>query len=218
MPDAIRLLFNIDVATESQLLRNKADSFVRNKLIKIAPKPKLDDHRYRTELADKEQLTVLFNALLLNAIFHDPKNVKRIFENKAYRDECALVVKAMFGESHSVMGIAITSISAHKFVDALAGDFNLYKEKLPNPFAVLPQIALGKNLNLLHALLAQSAAMEPTDNLLLAYIQGNFDKAANIASLMPSENDAVNQLKQHVEKEVTEAVEFDDLVEQFRNM
>jgi hypothetical protein len=218
IPDAIRLLFNIDVATESPLLKNKADSFVRNKLIKTAPKPKIEDHRFPTLLADKEQLIVLFNALLLNAVFHDPKNVKRIFDNKAYRHECALAVRVIFGKSHSLMGIAITSVLAHEFADALAGDFDLYMEKLPNPFAVLPQVALGKNINLLHALLAQSAAMAPADNLLLAYIQGDLEKAAKVASSMSSDNDAVNQLKQHVEKKVREAVEFNDLLEQFRNM
>lgn len=216
--DAIRLLFNIDVATQSPLLKNKANSFVRNKLLKIAPKPKIEDHRFQTLLADEYQLIVLFNALLLNAVFHDPKDVKRIFEDNAYRQECAKAVKVMFGESNSLMGIAISNGLASKFAGALAGSFDLYKDKLPNPFTVLPQLALGKNLNLLHALLAQSAAMAPADNLLLAYLQGDFDKAAQMASMMCSDNEAVNQLKRHVEKKVREAVEFDDLLDKFKNM
>lgn len=215
VPEAIRKLFDIDVATQSQLLKTKADSLVRNKLIKIETEQKV---QRKTKYLAPGQMTVLFNALLLNAVFHDPKDVKRIFEDKSYRQECAKAVRAMFGQSNSLMGVALSNGLAVEFADSLAGDFNLYRDKLPNPFAVLPQLALGKNQSLLHALLAQSAAMDPADNLLLAYLKGDFDKAAQMASLMDADNDAVNQLKLHVEKELQDAVEFDDLLEQFRNM
>jgi hypothetical protein len=213
--EAIRQLFGIDVASQSQLLKTKAESLVRNELIKIETEQKV---QRRAKYLAPGQMTVLFNALLLNAVFHDPKDVKRIFEDKAYRQECAKAVRAMFGESNSLMGIAISNGKASEFTEALAGSFDLYQQKLPNPFAVLPQLALGKNLSLLHALLAQSAAMAPADNLLLAYLQGDLDKAAQVASMMRSDNDAVNQLKRHVEKELRDAVEFDDLLGQFRNM
>ncbi|GIU46512.1 hypothetical protein [Shewanella algidipiscicola] len=215
VPEAIRQLFDIDVASQSQLLKTKADSLVRNKLIKVETEQKV---QRKAKYLAPGQMTVLFNALLLNAVFHDPKDVKRIFEDNAYRQECAKAVKVMFGESNSLMGIAISNGLASKFAGALAGSFDLYKDKLPNPFTVLPQLALGKNLNLLHALLAQSAAMAPADNMLLAYLQGDFDKAAQMASMMCSDNEAVNQLKRHVEKEVREAVEFDDLLDKFKNM
>jgi hypothetical protein len=215
IPEAIRQLFGIDVASQSQLLKTKAESLVRNELIKIETEQKV---QRRAKYLAPGQMTVLFNALLLNAVFHDPKDVKRIFEDKAYRQECAKAVRAMFGESNSLMGIAISNGKASEFTEALAGSFDLYQQKLPNPFAVLPQLALGKNLSLLHALLAQSAAMAPADNLLLAYLQGDLDKAAQVASMMRSDNDAVNQLKWHVEKELRDAVEFDDLLDQFRNM
>ncbi|MDX1282964.1 hypothetical protein [Shewanella colwelliana] len=215
VPEAIRQLFGIDVASQSQLLKTKADSLVRNKLIKIETEQKV---QRKSKYLAPGQMTVLFNALLLNAVFHDPKDVKRIFESKIYRQECAIAVRTMFGESHSLMGIAISNGLASEFADALAGSFDLYQDKLPNPFAILPQLALGKNLNLLHALLAQSAAMAPADNLLLAYLQGDFNKAALMASTMRSDNDAVNQLRRHVEKEIRDAVEFDDLLVQFKNM
>lgn len=215
IPEAIRQLFGIDVASQSQLLKTKADSLVRNKLIKIETEPKV---QRQSKYLATGQMTVLFNALLLNAVFHDPKDVKRIFEDKAYRQECAEAVRAMFGKSNSLMGIALSNGLAVKFTDALAGDFDLYQEKLPNPFAVLPQLALGKNQSLLHALLAQSAVMDPADNLLLAYLQGDLDKADQIASLIVTDNHAVNHLKRHIEKARREAVEFEDVLTHFRNM
>ena len=215
IPEAIRQLFGIDVASQSQLLKTKADSLVRNKLIKIETEPKV---QRQSKYLAPGQMTVLFNALLLNAVFHDPKDVKRIFEDKAYRQECAVAVRAMFGKSNSLMGIALSNGLAVKFTDALAGDFDLYQEKLPNPFAVLPQLALGKNQSLLHALLAQSAVMDPADNLLLAYLQGDLDKADQIASLIVTDNHAVNHLKRHIGKARREAVEFEDVLTHFRNM
>ncbi|OUS50347.1 hypothetical protein BM607_018700 [Shewanella sp. SACH] len=215
IPEAMRQLFGIDVASQSQLLKTKADSLVRNKLIKIETEQKV---QRRSKYLAPGQMTVLFNALLLNAVFHDPKDVKRIFENKAYRQECAKAVRALFGSNNSLMGIALNNGFAVAFADALAGDFDLYQDKLPNPFAVLPQLALGKNQSLLHALLAQAAAMGPADNLLLAYLQGDLDKAEQMASLIDTDNDAVNHLKRHVEKVCLEAVEFEDLLTHFRNM
>lgn len=215
VPDAIRQLFDIDVASQSQVLKTKADSLVRNKLIKIETEQKV---QRRSKYLAPGQMTVLFNALLLNAVFHDPKDVKRIFENKAYRQECAKAVRALFGSNNSLMGIALNNGLAVAFADALAGDVDLYQDKLPNPFAVLPQLALGKNQSLLHALLAQAAAMGPADNLLLAYLQGDLDKAEQMASLIDTDNDAVNHLKRHVEKACREAVEFEDLLTHFRNM
>lgn len=218
VPDAIRKLFDIDVATQSVFLKNKAMSMVRNGLIKIAAKPKLDDHRFPVYLADGQQLVVLFNALLLNAVFHDPKDVKKIFEDTSYRQNCAKVVSAMLGNRNSLMGITLNNPDALAFTKVLASDIDLYAHKLPNPFAVLPQLALGKNQNLLHALLVQSAALEPADNVLLAYIEGDLEKAARLAALMDSENDAINQIKRHLDKKLSEAIEFDELLDQFKKM
>ncbi|MDP5142622.1 hypothetical protein ORJ00_07715 [Rheinheimera baltica] len=218
VPDAIRKLFDIDVATQSAFLKNKAMSMIRNGLIKIAPKSKLDDHRFPTYLANEQQLVVLFNALLLNAVFHDPKDVKKIFEDISYRQDCAKVVSAMLGNRNSLMGISLNNPASVEFTKALASDVDLYSHKLPNPFAVLPQLALGKNQNLLHALLVQSAALEPADNVLLAYIEGDIEKAAKLAELMDYDNGAINQIKLHLEKKLSEALEFDELLDQFKKM
>lgn len=218
VPDAIRKLFDIDVATQSPFIKNKAMSMIRNGLIKIAPKSKLDDHRFPTYLANEQQLVVLFNALLLNAVFHDPKDVKKIFEDSYFRQDCAKVVSAMLGNRNSLMGITLNNPATSAFSKALAGDIDLYADKLPNPFAVLPQLALGKNQNLLHALLVQSAALEPADNVLLAYIEGDLERAASLAAVMDSENEAINQIKLHLDKKLSEAIEFDELLDQFKKM
>lgn len=213
IPEAIRQLFDLDMAGLSPQLKNKAMSLERNGLIKVEKESKV---QRKTLYLAPGQLTVLYNALLLNAVFPDPKQIKAIFTQPLQRQHCAGIVQSMFEGSNSLMGIALSSSAAREFTLALAGDFDLYHNRLPNPFSVLPQLALGDNLSLMHALLAQSAAMSPADNLLLAYLQGDLDKAMTLLSSM--DNDAVEPLRLHIEKAHRQAVEFDDLLEQFRNL
>jgi len=60
IPDAIYKLFAINVAKDSQFLKNKANSLVSNGLVKTVR----DEHVQRATvyLKDKSQLTVLHNA------------------------------------------------------------------------------------------------------------------------------------------------------------
>lgn len=215
IPDAIRHLFGINVASSSSHIKDKAHSMVRNGLIKVIKEKKRE--RSATYL-DIGQQTVLFNALLLNAVFSDPKDVKNIFESKAFRQEAAVISKQLFGQSNSLVGVALCNPSAKAFVSSLESDLDLFTTKLPNPFQVLPQLALGKNLNLLSALLSQAALMDPVDNLLLAYINSDLNKAMLIAEQLPSDNKEVALLVQHIQKQQQEALEFNDLLDIFQKI
>ena len=88
LPDAIKRIFGINVASDSQLLKNKANSFVRNGLLKTVK----DDgvQRGKVYLADDSQFTPLSNALILNAFFTDPKHVKEVFDCSEKRTQCFL--------------------------------------------------------------------------------------------------------------------------------
>lgn len=77
IPQAIKKLFDIEVSKESPYIKDKANSFVRNKLIKVVTEQKVQ--RKSVYLKDSQQLDVLYNALLLNAFYPDPKHVQQIF-------------------------------------------------------------------------------------------------------------------------------------------
>lgn len=215
IPDAIRHLFGIEVAKESTYLKDKANSLVRNKLVKVNTEKVVQ--RSKQYLAEG-QLDVLFNALLLNAIFTDPKDVKKIFEDRLFRAESVKTVKLLFTDNNSLMGVALSNQNAVKFIDDLASEMDLYSNRLPNPFATLPQLALGKNLSLLHALLTQSALISPTDNLLLAYLNNDMDKALALSNQIKANNSNVKQLIEHIHAQHKEAEEFDDLLNYFQKM
>ncbi len=218
IPEAIRKLFDIEVASESLFLKNKAMSMVRNGLIKVAPRPKLEDHRYPVYLADSQQLIVLFNALLLNAVLHDPKDVKKVFVDKHHRRKCANLMQSIFEQRNSLMGITLNNPNTTAFMQALSGEFDLYTTKLPNPFSILPQLALGKNQSLLHALLVQSAALEPAESMLLSYLNGDLEKAGQLAASINEDNEALYQFKKFIKQKQCEADEFYELLQKFENM
>ncbi|PKG76240.1 hypothetical protein CXF86_01805 [Shewanella sp. GutCb] len=215
IPDAIFKLFSIQVAKDSQFLKNKANSLVRNGLIKTVQ----DKHVQRSTiyLKDKSQLTVLHNALIINAIYLDPKEVKRIFEDTAYRAECAETVNTLLSDMTSLMGIALQSPMVLELVNALRSGESLYHTKLPNPFSKLPQVALGSNTGLLQALLVQSSVLKTSDTVLMAYLQKDWKKASELCSHLDESVLGIKELKQSIDSQLQEACDFDDLLDQMRN-
>lgn len=214
IPQAIRQIFGVDVAKESPLLKNKANSFVRNGLITVRTENKV--HRKAVYLC-ADQRVPLHNALILNAIFSDPKDVKKIFEDNACRVECAKTVRMFLSNRQSILGQAFESKLATELADCLENaEIDLRKELLPNPFSVLPQAALGNNTTLLHALLAQAAALEPADSFLLAYLNGDWDKAQKLSSDIDSDSSAILLLKSEIDRKIQEAKEFSELLGLFR--
>ncbi len=131
IPEALRLLFGSDMLREVPSLRTKANSFLRNGLLTF--KEDLIVHK-KSKFIPETELDILFNAMLLSAIFTDSKEVKAIFCEPAKREQCAEIVKAMFTRQHSLAGIALSSSKATAFVTCLEGNFDLRAERLPNPF------------------------------------------------------------------------------------
>ena len=161
---------------------------------------------------------MLFNALVLNAIFHDPKDVKKIFTDKAFRQQAVETLRAVLLNQSNLSGIALSNPDCVNFIDAVEGESDLYIDKLPNPFSVLPQAALGKNTNLLQALLAQSAALEPMDSILMAYLDGDIESAFRKIQGLSDEQHLALPLIIRIKQAYQEANDFDDLLDQMRQL
>ncbi|WP_139326914.1 hypothetical protein [Shewanella sp. UCD-KL21] len=216
MPDAIYKLFGISVATESIFLKNKANSFVRNQLIQTVREEGVQ--RAKVYIKDLSQLDVLHNALLLDAIFSDTQVVKRIFDDRGYRNECSKTIEKLLCGNNNISGIALQSNQVQIFIDTFASDVDLYKTRLPNPFSTLPQVALGDNTGILHALLINSSTLTSTDSILMAYLQRDFIKAKQLCEYLDDSVLGIKALKQSIEIELQQANEFDDLLDQMKKM
>jgi len=211
IPDTIRDLFQIDLASENKFLKDKANSFRRNKLLKVIEEERVQ--RKSVYLAPGQDI-VLFNALLLNAVFPDPKYVKDIFEKPETRADATRTLKSLLMERTTVTGIALSSDQTGAMISALEGELDLYTEKLPNPFETLPQVVLGQNTNLLNALLAQASVLDPLDSVLAAYVSGDFDRACELADQL-SDQSAVGPLLALIRKQQVEFKRFKALLDDF---
>ena len=213
IPQAIKKLFDIEVSKESPYIKDKANSFVRNKLIKVVTEQKVQ--RKSVYLKDSQQLDALYNALLLNAFYPDPKHVQQIFNNEQYRIECAETIRSLFGQRNNLAGQTLISNNVSALIEALESQLDLFCTRLPNPFHQLPQIALGKNTGLLNCLLLQASALEPIDNVLVSITNGDWEKAQHLAITLSDDVSGALQLKKMINDKLEEAQEFDDLLNFF---
>lgn len=211
IPEAIRDLFDIDTAAESSFLKDKANSFKRNGLLKVEEEARVQ--RNSVYLAQGQE-TVLFNALVLNAVFPDPKYVKKIFEDRKSRAEASDIISNMLIKRSNVSGIALASAETAALVSYLEGDSDLYSEKLPNPFETLPQLAFGQHTNLLNVLLAQASMLDPLDSVLAAYVAGDIDKACNLAESIKDQS-AAKPFLDLIRKQHQEVKRFTKLLDDF---
>ncbi|KZY96961.1 hypothetical protein A3746_04370 [Oleibacter sp. HI0075] len=211
IPDTIRDLFQIDLASENKFLKDKANSFRRNKLLKVVEEERVQ--RKSVHLAPGQDI-VLFNALLLDAVFSDPKYVKKIFEKPETRKDATQKLKSLLMERNTVTGIALSSDQTGAMISALEGELDLYTEKLPNPFATLPQVVLGQHTNLLNALLVQASVLDPLDSVLAAYVEGDIDRACELADQL-SDQSAVGPFIGLIRKQQVEVKRFKTLLDDF---
>lgn len=214
IPEAIRKLFDVNVAQESPLLKNKANSLVRNGLIEVEKEARVQ--RSEVTLCPGQEIS-LHNALLLNALFPDPKDVKRIFLDTQFRLQCAELAIDVLKNRNSLLGQAYQSRATEDLANCLMDpQRDLRAEYLPNPFSTLPQVILGEQTNLLHVLLAQAASLDPADSFLLAYLKGDWKAAERLSSQVSTGSPELLMLKSEVDRKLAEAHEFNNLLNFFR--
>lgn len=211
--DLVGRLFGLKVSRESPYLKDRVNSFVRNELFKVDEQ--LIAHR-TAKFMKPGQETRVWNAILLNAIFSDPRDVKKLFEDADFRKQSVDLVKELFRSRGSAMGIALQSQAVIGMTDILeSGDLDHHR--MPNPFSELPQVALGKNSGLLYALLAQAASLSAEDSLLHAYLSRDYLLAEKYADQLATDLPILVQLIQEVRFKADEAREFSKLLDFFDN-
>ena len=220
IPELLRKVFNISSAEDSKILKDKAMSFVRNGLVQAEAEQGI--HRKQWFITSTSGEVTLYNALLLNAFFPDPKRVKSIFDDVKVREESAEIVRSLILDKQALVGVALLSSKSQLLIGGLNDieTFDLRHKTLPNPFQTLPQLALGSNIGLLQALLAQTASLDVHDSLLSAYLRQDWVEAmshcARIKKL-DAQSETYRELIESVERGYQEAYEFDQLISLFKN-
>ncbi|WP_429181297.1 hypothetical protein [Aeromonas salmonicida] len=210
---AVRDLFGLKLG-DFPKLKDQLNSLVRNGLIHIDAER--ISHRNRRSIPECE-LTTLFNATLLLAIFPDPAMVKSIFVNAEARRKAATFADLIVMNRQSLLELVHLNVNAATFVDGLATpDIDLRTNRLDNPFEVLPQILLEGDVGLLSCNVARSASLTMAEPMLRCYLAGELDVAAQHAvHFLAAEKEPTELVKlaQHIKAEFCVAKEFSETVD-----
>lgn len=174
------------------------------------------DSRNRV-LINPDHVTLLWNGIMLQGVFGEPKLVVELMLPKADRKPFVEWAKQLFLDRQSLAGLGLLRQELISFLEKLP-DVDLQKERLPNPFAdTLPQMGLGHlNGNVLKALATQTAALSLGDSMMTHYLAGNLEKAYEAATQVQTDNALLLRYRELILREYQRAKEFDDLLDSFR--
>jgi len=168
-------------------------------------------------LINPVHITMLWNAILLQGIFGEPKFVVDLLKPKANRQPLVDWAKELFLERQSLAGLGLLRQELVVFLDRLPVA-DLREETLPNPFAdTLPQMGLGHlHGNLLKSLATQTAALSLGDSMMAHYLSGDLEQAYQQACKLQTESDLLLSYRDLVVREYNEAKDFYDLLRSLR--
>lgn len=166
----------------------------------------------------RSELIGLNNAILLHGVFGEPKVVIGIFSRPAERRQHAEWARSLLLERQSVAALGLVRPELVRFLDLLDSATDLKQERLPNPFGdVLPQMGLGDyGGNLLKILATQTAALSMGDSLMVHYLNGDLERAYEVACTVETDSPLLLQYRDLVLSEYQAAKAFDDLLDEWR--
>ena len=175
-----------------------------------------DDSRSSVRI-NPDDKTLLWNAILLQGVFGEPKVVVDILTDLAKRTEYTEWARTLFLERQSVVGLGLLRQELFGFLQQLPVA-DLKTERLPNPFAdVLPQMGMGPHRgNLLKTLAAQTAALSMGDSMMTHYLNDDLEEAYKAACAVNTDNPFLLKYRDRIQAEFKEAKEFDDLLDLLR--
>lgn len=164
-----------------------------------------------------EDYTLLWNTILLQGIFGEPKVVIQLLEQEKMRTELVEWARELFFERQSLAGLGLLRQEMILLLGRLP-EADLKTEELPNPFAdALPQMGLGHlQGNVLKGLAAQTAALSQGDSMMAAYLSGDLEKAYQQALPIETDNEVLAKYRKLIIRRYEDAATFDELLDTFR--
>ncbi|HSH87296.1 MAG TPA: hypothetical protein VK958_08630 [Methylophilus sp.] len=209
---AIEKLFSIKLADYPKF-KDEIHSLLRIKNF-IEQDKKLIVQRETVHLYT-DQLIKFHNAIILQAFFK-PKIIISIFNDAQSREDASNAIELLIFDRHSILGVGLLSPEITRLLQTLRVDLDLTKEKLPNPFVQLPQLSLSGVTNIMKELLAQSAMLTLDESMVAYYLDGDLEKAFELAKACTANNNLVNKYKQRIISDYENAVEFEKTLDFFK--
>ncbi|EPT9499742.1 hypothetical protein ACVTP5_000894 [Vibrio parahaemolyticus] len=216
-PDAIRKLFSVELS-EHKSFKDLVYPLVRSKGFLIVNKEQMGIGSEKNHLLiARESLNKFHNAVLLQGFFADSKRVKAIFTDSGKRMEAAEFLNVILAGRQSIIGVGIQSEALEQFINIMKSSVSLSENRLPNPFYELPQLSIGNITSVMQALLAQSAVLSDGETMMLYYLNGDLEKAYEVASSLQTEHPVLSKYQSLISQQYLEANEFDNLLDDLIN-
>ena len=205
-------------------LRNAVNTLV--KVLAKADLITLQQERFEYSASEKKRLslnavdrTCLVNAVLLQGVFAEPKIVIKLFTDTAIRASHAAWARTLLIEQQSQAGQGFLPSQMTRFLDMLAGDCDLKREPLPNPFAdTLPQMGIGPAhcTSLLHLAAVQAAVLSQGDSMMAYYLNGDLEKAYQAALQVKGDAPALEQYRDLIIRDYRDSKAVKALLDDWR--
>ena len=200
-----------------------------NTLVKVLAKADLitlQQERFEYSASEKKRLslnavdrTCLVNAVLLQGVFAEPKIVIKLFTDAAIRASHAAWARTLLIDQQSQAGQGFLPSQMTRFLDMLAGDCDLKREPLPNPFAdTLPQMGIGPAhcTSLLHLAAVQAAVLSQGDSMMAYYLNGDLEKAYQAALQVKGDAPALEQYRDLIIRDYRDSKAVKALLDDWR--
>ncbi len=165
-----------------------------------------------------EHLNRLHNIVLISGFFPKPAIIKEVADNLVQRIEHVAVLRRLIGSRESVGDIQFNRLLLGEFLNCLESGTSLDKERFPNPFIKLPQVinnGTGSYPTVWESYHSKSVATSDIEEILLAYLDLDIEKAHKLASELGQVKGYASQLKTFIAKEYRNAVRVDNDLEGF---
>lgn len=216
IPSAIQELFNVRLS-DHEAFRNSINTLVTPPFFEL--KSEQVSHAIggrKHKHLPKSELTKLYNAVLIQAIFPTPKIIRKIFEDTSERHALTQWAKDIFIDRQSVLGIGLLNTNVHHFFETLNSLIDLTENKLPNPFETLPQTQLNGITSLCQALSTQASSLSQADCMMAHFLNHDLEKAAKSATLAESGSPIIRQYRDMIIRKYEEATAFNKLLDDWR--
>ena len=172
--------------------------------IKVSPK---EGHQRKRILIPADRMTLLWNCILIHGLVPSSRTVGEIVKDSHKRNSFADWAHDLLVGRQSVAAVGLLAPELTAFLAGLRSS-RLDNERLPNPFSVLPQLALGGKIGVLQAQLAQITVLSQGDSMMRAYFDGNLAEAARLAETIPTDSDKLKPYKDMILNEFNQRQRF----------
>lgn len=184
--EAVALLFPGVKLSKHTEFKNGITTMVNSSWFGAVKVPTKEGHQRDRILIPAEKMTLFWNCTLIHGLVPSSRTIGQVVGFSDKRQHFADWAHDLLVGRQTVAAVGLLTPELPAFLEGLRSA-QLDSERLPNPFSILPQLALGGKTGLLQAQLVQFSVLSQGDSMMKAYFDGDLAEAARLAEAMSAE-------------------------------